>query len=64
VPQEPKKAIDPKDYSKKSIKIDVNRYMIKYDFDVAAKVCPIKSGMTYNDDFQHFYTQNAFMEVL
>jgi len=35
--------------TKKSIKININKYIAKYDFDVAAKVCPIKSGSTYND---------------
>lgn len=33
----------------KTIKIDINRYIVKYDFDVASKICPIKSGATYND---------------
>ena len=33
----------------KTVKIDINRYIVKYDFDVASKICPIKSGATYND---------------
>lgn len=50
--------------TKKSIKIDVNKFIIKYDFDVAARICPIKSGLVYNDDYQKIYKQNALMEVL
>lgn len=41
--------------TKKSIKIDVNKFIIKYDFDVAARICPIKSGLVYNDDYQKIY---------
>jgi hypothetical protein len=37
---------------------------VKYDFDVAKKICPIKSGVIYNDNFQQVYKQNAFLEVL
>lgn len=50
--------------SKKSLKIDVNKFIIKYDFDVASKICPMKSGVEYNDNFQQTYRVNALMEVL
>lgn len=31
---------------------------------MASKICPIKSGLDYNDDYQKVYKQNALMEVL
>lgn len=52
------------EWTKKSIKINVNKFIAKYDFDVASKICPIKSGLDYNDDYQKIYSQNALMEVL
>lgn len=48
----------------KRIKIDVNKYIAKYDFDIASKICPIRSGVDYNDAYQDFYKQNAMMEIL
>ena len=48
----------------KRIKIDVNKYIAKYDFDIASKICPMKSGVDYNDAYQDFYKQNALMELL
>ena len=38
-------------HQEKRIKIDVNRFRAKYDFDVAVKICPMRSGIAYNDDF-------------
>lgn len=38
--------------------------MIKYDFDVAQRICPIKSGLNYNDEYQKVYRYNALMEVM
>lgn len=42
----------------------MNRYRAKYDFDVAVKICPMRSGIAYNDDFQDCYKQTAMMEIL
>ena len=47
----------------KRIRIDVNKFRAKYDFDVALRVCPMRSGIDYNDSFQDFYKRNALMEV-
>lgn len=35
----------------KRIRIDVNKFRAKYDFDVALRVCPMRSGIDYNDSF-------------
>ena len=38
-------------HQEKKIKIDVNRFRAKYDFDVAKRICPFKGGVQYNDEF-------------
>ena len=32
-------------HQEKKIKIDVNRFRAKYDFDVAKRICPFKGGV-------------------
>ena len=34
----------------KQLRIDVNKYIAKYDFDVAKKICPMVSGTNYRED--------------
>jgi hypothetical protein len=51
-------------HQEKKIKIDVNRYRAKYDFDVAKRICPFNGGVQYNDEFQDFYKNNAYLEIL
>jgi len=46
------------------VKIDINRFRAKYDFDVAKKICPVISGATYHEEYQEAFKQNALMEVL
>ena len=60
-PQKKKKAWN---HQEKKIKIDVNRFRAKYDFDVAKRICPFKGGVQYNDEFQDFYKNNAYLEIL
>lgn len=48
----------------KQVKIDINRYQAKYDFDIAKKICPSISGATYHDEYSDAFKQNAMMEVL
>jgi len=46
------------------IKIDINRHIAKYDFDVAKQIRPTTmSGVEYHEDFQMNFKQNALMEV-
>jgi len=46
------------------VRIDVNRYRAKYDFDVAKKICPAISGVHYHEEYQDEFKRNALMEVL
>jgi hypothetical protein len=40
------------DHQEKMVKIDVNRAIVKYDFDVARQIRPtIVSGVEYHEDF-------------
>jgi hypothetical protein len=46
------------------IKIDINRHMAKYDFDVAKHLRPTTmSGVIYHEEFQETFKLNALMEV-
>ena len=48
----------------KMIRIDINRHIAKYDFDVAKKLKPTNmSGVEYHEDFQDTFKLNALMEV-
>ena len=38
-------------HKEKRLRIDINRYRVKYDFDIAVRICPMRSGVTYNDNF-------------
>ena len=35
----------------RKIKINVNKYRLKYDFEVARKINPIISGVTYHEEY-------------
>lgn len=43
--------------------MDIIRYMAKYDFDVARKICPLKGGVQYTE-CQDIFKKNAMMELL
>ena len=36
-------------HQEREVKIDIIRYMAKYDFDVARKICPLKGGVQYTE---------------
>ena len=36
-------------HEEKECRIDVMRYLAKYDFDVARKICPLKGGVEYTE---------------
>ena len=48
----------------RKIKININKYRLKYDFEVARKVNPIISGVTYHEEYQDAFNNNALMELL
>jgi len=50
-------------HQEKEVKIDVVRYLAKYDFDVARKICPLKGGVEYTE-CQDDFKKNAMMELL
>jgi hypothetical protein len=60
----PPKVIKSWNHQEKQVKIDINRFMAKYDFDIAKKICPTISGATYHDEFANVFKENALMEVL
>ena len=42
----------------------MNRFQAKYDFNVAKKICPVISGVTYHEEYEEDFKKNALMEVL
>ena len=46
------------------MRLDVNRYIVKYDFDVSKRICPLMQGVTYNDEYQDAFRMNAMLELL
>ena len=52
------------DHQVKQVRIEINRYRVKNDFDVAKKICPAVYGVTYCDAYQDEFKRNALMEVL
>jgi len=34
----------------KQLRIDINKYIAKYDFDIAKKICPMVSGTNYREE--------------
>ena len=50
-------------HQEREVKIDIIRYMAKYDFDVARKICPLKGGVQYTE-CQEEFKKNAMMELL
>ena len=51
-------------HQEKQMRIDVNKYIAKYDFDIARKICPIVSGNSFREDLQNAFKATALMEVL
>lgn len=51
-------------HQEKSMRIDVNKYIAKYDFDIARKICPIMSGNSFREELQNAFKITALMEVL
>ena len=48
----------------KQLRIDINRYLAKYDFDVAKKICPMVSGTNYREELQDAFKLTAMVEVI
>ena len=46
------------------MRIDVNRFIAKYDFDVARKICPVSKGVNLRAELQNTFKMTALMEVL
>ena len=41
------------------MRIDINKYIAKYDFDVAKKICPMVSGTNYREELQNTFKMTA-----
>ena len=39
------------DFQHKQVRIDINYYRAKYDFDVAQKICPLQAGALVHEEF-------------
>ena len=37
-------------HQEKKVRIDINPYIAKYDFDIARKICPIKGGANFHEE--------------
>lgn len=48
----------------KQLRIDINKYIAKYDFDVAKKICPMVSGTNYREELQNTFKMTAMLEVI
>ena len=48
----------------KQLRIDINKYIAKYDFDIAKKICPMVSGTNYREDLQNTFKMTAMLEVI
>ena len=46
------------------MRIDINRFIAKYDFDVARKICPVSKGVNLRAELQNTFKMTALMEVL
>lgn len=48
----------------KQLKVDINRYIAKYDFDVGRKICPLQCGENYREELQNTFKMTAMLEVI
>ena len=46
------------------MRLDINYYRAKYDFDVASKIAPPQAGATIHEEYQDAFRRNATLEVL
>jgi len=62
--QQSEKEKKPWNYQEKHIKININRYIAKYDFDIAKRICPTRAVGVQREELQSTFKATALMEVL